>query len=205
MPNGIYPVPPFDSHPSHATDSRPGLWLRFRTRWNRRRLDDELARGTDPAASDQLTLRAAQLRSRAVRVRLASRLIEALGAARRPNLEPLTARGRRQRVAVEESRDDLHALIRRLQDVLAARRGTRRRDDRPAREGRGRSAPPTTRDRSCGTQCALPGSRWTQPLRATAPWPQRPDSPALAGPAARRLRQAAGPLRPAARRQGDDA
>lgn len=117
MPNGVYPIPPFNSHPNHATDTRPGLWLRFWTRWNRRHLDDELARGTDPAASDQLTLRAAQLRSRAVRVQLASRLIDALGAARRPNLEPLTARGRRQRVAVEESRDDLEALIRRLQDV----------------------------------------------------------------------------------------
>jgi hypothetical protein len=43
-------------------------------------------------------------------------LIEALGEARRPNLEAFTARGRRQRFAVEESRDDLLALILRLQD-----------------------------------------------------------------------------------------
>lgn len=116
MPNGIYPIPPFNSHPSHATHRRPNHWLRLRTRWTRRRLDDELSRGTDPGTSDELTLRAAQLRSPAVRARLANRIVEALGDARAPNLDPLTARGRRQRAAVEANRDDLLALVQRLRD-----------------------------------------------------------------------------------------
>ena len=118
MPNGIYPIPPFNSHPSHATDSGPGLVLRLRARWNRRRLDEELARGTDPATSAELTLRAAQLRSPAVRARLANRIVEALGDAR-ITLEPLTAGGRRQRIAVEANRDDLLALVQRLRDERA--------------------------------------------------------------------------------------
>jgi hypothetical protein len=116
MPNGIYPIPPFNSHPTPAIHRRSSLGLRFRTRSSRKRLDGQLARGTDPATTDELTLRAEELRSREVRAHLARRLIEALGDARRPNLGPFTARGRRQRFAVEESRDDLLALILRLQD-----------------------------------------------------------------------------------------
>ena len=62
MPNGIFPVPQFHSYPSRTATTRPGIALRMRTRWKRRGLDDELARGADPAASAELTLRAAQLR-----------------------------------------------------------------------------------------------------------------------------------------------
>jgi hypothetical protein len=47
---------------------------------------------------------------------LANKLVEALGEARRPNLEPLSAGGRRQRAAVEANRDDILALIERLRD-----------------------------------------------------------------------------------------
>jgi hypothetical protein len=116
MPNGIYPIPPFNSHPSHATNSRPSLLLRLLTSLKRPGLDHELARGADPEASDELALRATQLRSPDVRARLANKLVEALGEARRPNLEPFTAGGRRQRAAVEASRDDILALVRRLRD-----------------------------------------------------------------------------------------
>lgn len=128
MPNGIYPIPPIHPLPpiqpreGHDSDHGARLALRLFTRWNRRPLDDELARGTDPrtgaalALRAALELRAAQLRSPEVRARLANRLVEALGDARAPNLEPLTARGRRQRAAVEASRDDLLALVMRLRD-----------------------------------------------------------------------------------------
>jgi hypothetical protein len=54
MPNGSVPFPQsLDSLPSHPIDRR-ALRLRFRTRWNRKRLDDELARGADPATSPEL-------------------------------------------------------------------------------------------------------------------------------------------------------
>ena len=115
-PTASTPFPRSTPQQGHATDSRPGLGLRLRTRWNRRRLDDELARGTDPATSAELTLRAAQLRSPDGRRRLANSLVEALGDARRPNLDPLTAKGRRQRAAVEANRDDLLALVLRLRE-----------------------------------------------------------------------------------------
>ena len=48
MPNGIYPVPQFHSQPSPDSGARPTLSLRIRTRWERDRLDDELASGADP-------------------------------------------------------------------------------------------------------------------------------------------------------------
>jgi hypothetical protein len=63
MPNGIFPVPQFHSHPSQSADRRTGLALRTRTWWRRDRLDEQLAHGADPATSAELTLRAAQLRS----------------------------------------------------------------------------------------------------------------------------------------------
>jgi hypothetical protein len=57
VPNGIYPVPQFHSNPGHPTIRRPSIALRLRTRWKRNGLDGALARGADPAASTQLSLR----------------------------------------------------------------------------------------------------------------------------------------------------
>ena len=65
MPYGIYPVPRFRSYPRPA-GARPSLALRIRTRWRRRRLDEQLSQGADPASTAELALRAAQLRAPAV-------------------------------------------------------------------------------------------------------------------------------------------
>ena len=94
MPSRVFPVPKFRSEPRRTVVKRPSLAVRIRTRWRRSRLDDELARGTVPAYSAELTLRAAQLRSPAERSRLANALVEALGAARGPNLGAFTKKAR---------------------------------------------------------------------------------------------------------------
>jgi hypothetical protein len=117
MPYGIFPIPQLQPHPSDSAGRRPGLALRMRTWWRRARLDDRLACGDDPATSAELTLRAAQLRSPAVRSELANMLVKALGDARAPNLEPFTAKGRRQRAEVLACADDLLSLALRLRDT----------------------------------------------------------------------------------------
>jgi hypothetical protein len=116
MPSGIFPVPEFRSKPSRTVRTRPGPAVRIRTRWRRNRLDEELALGADPAASPELGLRAAQLRSSAGRSRLANALVEALGDARGPNLGAFTIKTRRQHEAIRECADDLTALVVRLRD-----------------------------------------------------------------------------------------
>ena len=80
MPNGIFPVPPFDSRPSHTTDTRPSLAVRIRTWLRRNHLDEELAHGADPDTTAELSRR---LRSPGERPQLANALVEALGDARR--------------------------------------------------------------------------------------------------------------------------
>ena len=115
MPSGIFPVPKFRSTPS-SVRSRPSLAVRVRTRWRRDRLDEELARGADPAATVELGLRAAQLHSPAGRTRLANALVETLGDARGPNLGAFTTKARRRHAAIRECADDLMALILRLRD-----------------------------------------------------------------------------------------
>ena len=114
MPNGIFPVPPFDSHFSHTAATRPGLAVRIRTWFRRNRLDEELARGLDPATSAELSLRAAQLGSPAERSRLANALVETLGDARRG--EPVSLMARPARASVRDCADDLLALVVRLRD-----------------------------------------------------------------------------------------
>jgi hypothetical protein len=116
MPNGVFPVPEFRPTPERAGGTHPSLAARWRLRWRRSRLDEELARGTDPAASAELALRAAQLRSRDERSRLANSLIEAVGDARGPNLGAFRVRTRQRHAAIRDSADDLIALARRLQD-----------------------------------------------------------------------------------------
>jgi hypothetical protein len=112
VPNGIFPVPDFHSNPSRPSAKRPSLGLRVRTRWQRGRLDDALARGADPASSPERSLRAEQLSSAAERSRLADALVEALADAGRP--EPVTIRPRPQRLQVLRYAEDLVALVAQL-------------------------------------------------------------------------------------------
>jgi hypothetical protein len=116
VPSGIYPVPEFRSIPRRGVVTSPGLAVRMRTRLSRNRRDGELARGADPAASAELRLRAAQLRSTAERSRLANAMVEALGDARRPNLGAFRLKTRRQHDVIRESADELMALVGRLRD-----------------------------------------------------------------------------------------
>jgi hypothetical protein len=114
MPSGIYPVPEFRSHPSHAPRERPSLTVRVRTRWRRDRLDAALARGTDSAGSAELELRAAQLRSNIERSRLADALVNVLGDA--GSGDPETIEAKPQRLELLKCAEDLQALIERLRD-----------------------------------------------------------------------------------------
>jgi hypothetical protein len=116
MPSGVFPVPEFHSQPTRAVSDRPSLAIRIRTRWLRDRLDDELARGTDPSVSPELGLRAAQLRSPAERDRLANALVEALGDARGPNLGAFRVKTRQRHAEIRHHADDLLELVLRLRD-----------------------------------------------------------------------------------------
>ena len=116
MPNGVFPVPEFRPTPTRAGGTRPSLAARWRMRWRRSRLDEQLARDTDPTMSAELGLRAAQLRSGAERSRLANSLVEVLGDARGPNLGAFTVRTRQRHAAIRESADDLLALVVRLRE-----------------------------------------------------------------------------------------
>jgi hypothetical protein len=116
MPNGVFPVPQFRPTPVRAGGTHPSLAARWRLRWRRTRLDEELARGTDPTASAELALRAAQLRSRGERSRLANSLIEAVGDARGANLGAFRVGTRQRYAAIRDSADDLIALALRLRD-----------------------------------------------------------------------------------------
>lgn len=113
MPNGIFPTPEFRPVPART---RPSFAARIRMRWTRKRLDEELARGADPDTGPELMLRAAQLRSRSERSRLANALAEALGDARGPNLGAFRMKTRRQHAVIREYADDLLALVGRLRD-----------------------------------------------------------------------------------------
>ena len=114
MPNGIFPVPAFDSRPGHGAGTRPNLAVRVRARWRRNRLDEQLAHGTDPSTSLELELRAAQLRSRRERSRIANALVEILGDARKG--APVTIKVQPQRAQIRAGADDLLELVGRLRD-----------------------------------------------------------------------------------------
>jgi hypothetical protein len=116
MPNGVFPVPEFRPTPERAGGTHPSLVTRVVASLARSRLDQELARGTDPAASSELALRAAQLRSREERSRLADSLVEALGDARGPNFGASGRRTRQRHAAIRERADELLALVVRLRD-----------------------------------------------------------------------------------------
>jgi hypothetical protein len=116
MPNGVFPVPQFRPTPSRAGRTHASLAARWRMLWRRNRLDERLARGTDPATSAELGLRAAQLRSREERSRLANSLVDALGHARGPNLGAFRMTTRQRHKAIRESADDLMSLVLRLRN-----------------------------------------------------------------------------------------
>ncbi len=113
MPYRVFPARKSRDSDKSGT-SGPSLAVRVRTRFGRAALDSELANGADPASSAELALRAEQLRSPAERARIANRLVEALGDARRG--EPVALRPRQHRDAVRGAADDILALVLRLRD-----------------------------------------------------------------------------------------
>jgi hypothetical protein len=115
MSNGIYQDRYYFDNPTDSRARGPSLTLRLRTRWERDRLDERIARGADPGASPELELRAQQLCTDHERNRLARALEDALEAARTP-ARPLTVSVPLRRAAVRESAQDIEALIRRLRD-----------------------------------------------------------------------------------------
>lgn len=114
MPNGTFPVAQVHPYARSAAGRQPGLALRLRTRWKRRGLDEQLSRGVDPATTAEHSLRAAQLRSPAVRSQLAGALVKTLKDARGP--ERLSIRLQPHRAKIRDCADDLLALVLRLED-----------------------------------------------------------------------------------------
>jgi hypothetical protein len=114
MPNGIFPVPAFKTVPPRQASA--GSPLRMRTRWQRNRLDEQIAGGAQTTATAELNLRAAQLRSHGERHRIANALVEAVGEARRG--DPVTVKARPHRAEVRASADELLGLAARLRDDL---------------------------------------------------------------------------------------
>jgi hypothetical protein len=90
-----------------------GVWLRWVT-WRRaHELDEQLARGTDPIASDELSLRAGQLRSARSRERFACVLRGAVALAAAP-FDPRRLRPTIRRTQVQENGELLLQLADRL-------------------------------------------------------------------------------------------
>jgi hypothetical protein len=125
MPPGIAPFPPFEFGPTAATTRRgsESARLRLSTRLRRGALDERLARGADAGDDERLTLRAAQLASRAHRDELALALEHTLETAEDPAEAQRTTAVPRMGVRVplraHEIRDcapELEALIVRLRD-----------------------------------------------------------------------------------------
>ena len=112
MPYGVFPRP--NVRTTQHSDPRWGTVTRIRTRWNRNRLDEQLAAGVTPNTLTPLGLRAAQLHSPAGRARLANALVETVGEARRG--EPMNIRRRPQRAEVRAEADAVLALASRLRE-----------------------------------------------------------------------------------------
>jgi hypothetical protein len=89
-----------------------GIWLRVRTRWRVRDLDRQLANGTDPMQSDELSLRVGQLGSAGTRVRLGHALREAVELANGHHAPLVMTRLRRPEI--RETEEPLLALADRL-------------------------------------------------------------------------------------------
>ena len=108
--------PPADARWSPTADARPSLGVRLQARLQRARLDKELSRGVDPATSPKHDLRAAQLRSPAVRTHLANRLVLAVGEASRTRPRVHSATRRKQRAEVRDRADEILALAAQLRE-----------------------------------------------------------------------------------------
>jgi hypothetical protein len=91
-----------------------GVWLRCVTRRQARDLDEELARGTDPITSDELSLRAGQLASARSRRRFACVLRGAVELAEAPFDPVRMGRPVIRRAQVQENRNLLLELADRL-------------------------------------------------------------------------------------------
>jgi hypothetical protein len=91
-----------------------GIWLRVVTRWRAHELDRQLANGTDPMLSDELSLRVGQLGSARTRVLFAHALREAVEMANGHH-RPLITR-RLRRLEIQENQQPLLALADRLND-----------------------------------------------------------------------------------------
>jgi hypothetical protein len=93
-----------------------GIWLRVHTRWRAAELDRQLAKGTDPMVSDELSLRVGQLGAPRTRVRLSRALLDAveLASGRR---KPLV-RTRLLLPEIHENEELLRALGDRVHDGL---------------------------------------------------------------------------------------
>ena len=92
-----------------------GMWLRCLTWWRGLALDSELARGVDPIESDELSLRAGQLRSARRRARLAHELDGVVELAHR-QIDPFNP-ARLRRREVQACRPLLVDLAECLRDV----------------------------------------------------------------------------------------
>jgi hypothetical protein len=110
MPNGIYPIPIFDRQSEPMT-----LRVRLKTWWRRRQYEKRLAAGDDPASSRELSLRAAQLRSPARRIRLASSLEHVVSEAF-DERHGFTTQAPLRRADVRSCAEELFALARRLRE-----------------------------------------------------------------------------------------
>jgi hypothetical protein len=91
-----------------------GVWLRCVTRRQARELDEQLARGTDPITSDELSLRAGQLASARSRGRFACILRGAVELADAPFDPVRMGRPVIRRAQVQENRELLLELAERL-------------------------------------------------------------------------------------------
>jgi hypothetical protein len=91
-----------------------GVWLRWVTRRQAHELDEQLARGTDPIASDELSLRAGQLASARSRGRFACVLRGAVELANAPYDPVRIGRPVLRRAQVQENRQLLLELAERV-------------------------------------------------------------------------------------------
>jgi hypothetical protein len=91
-----------------------GVWLRFITWRQAHDLDEQLARGTDPITSDELSLRAGQLASARTRARFACVLRGAVELAHAPFDPFRMGRPVIRRAQVQENRELLGELADRL-------------------------------------------------------------------------------------------
>jgi len=107
MRDGFTPLP---------SGSRPSLPVRLRTRRRRAGLDEALSDGADPTTTEELGLRADQLRSDAVRTQMANRLVEAVGEARRQGQHLRSAKRRQQSDEVRDHADEVLSLVQLLRN-----------------------------------------------------------------------------------------